>query len=63
MADWFNNDLSDYIDKKEKVVIDVRKNDKNLCFFQFYFVVVFFSNMWFLGSLRRYRFCIIYIDR
>ena len=28
MADWFNNDLSDYIDKKEKVIIDVRKNDK-----------------------------------
>ena len=28
MADWFNNDLSDYIDKKEKVVVDVRKNDK-----------------------------------
>lgn len=28
MADWFNNNLSDYIDKKEKVIIDVRKNDK-----------------------------------
>ncbi len=28
MADWFNNDLSDYIDKKEKVVVDVRKNGK-----------------------------------
>ena len=28
MADWFNNDLSDYIDKKEKVIVDVRKNDK-----------------------------------
>ncbi len=28
MADWFNDDLSDYIDKKEKVIIDVRKNDK-----------------------------------
>ena len=28
MADWFNNNLSDYIDQKEKVMIDVRKNDK-----------------------------------
>ena len=28
MADWFNNDLSDYIDKKEKIIIDVRKNNK-----------------------------------
>lgn len=28
MADWFNNNLSDFIDKKEKVIIDVRKNVK-----------------------------------
>ena len=28
MADWFNNDLSDYIDKKEKIIVDTRKNDK-----------------------------------
>ena len=28
MIDWFNNDLSDYIDKKEKIIIDTRKNDK-----------------------------------
>ena len=32
MADWFNNDLSDYIDKKEKVIIDVRKMIKFVLF-------------------------------
>lgn len=31
MADWLNNDLSDYIGKKEKVIIDTRKNDKMCC--------------------------------
>lgn len=25
MMDWFNDDLSDYINKKEKVLIDVRQ--------------------------------------
>ena len=42
MADWFNNDLSDYIDKKEKVVIDVRKNDK-ICVFSSFILSLFFS--------------------
>ncbi len=28
MADWFNNELSGYVDKKEKILIDVRKNNK-----------------------------------
>lgn len=32
MMDWFNDDLSDYINKKEKVLIDVRKNN-SLCWF------------------------------
>ena len=26
MADWFNNDLSDYIDKKEKVIVEKHKS-------------------------------------
>ncbi len=28
MADWLNNDLSDYVDDKEKILIDVRQNTK-----------------------------------
>lgn len=28
MVDWLNRNLSDYIDKKEKIIIDVRKNEK-----------------------------------
>ncbi len=42
MADWFNNDLSDYIDKKEKVIIDVRKNDK-ICVLSSFILSLFFS--------------------
>lgn len=50
MADWFNNDLSDYIDKKEKVVVDVRKNDK-ICIFSSFILSLFFSAICgFLGA-------------
>lgn len=28
--DWFNNNLSEYIDNKEKILVDTRKND-NIC--------------------------------
>ena len=28
MADWLNRNLYEYIDKKEKIFIDVRKNEK-----------------------------------
>lgn len=28
MVDWFNDNLSDYINKKERIIIDTRKNDK-----------------------------------
>ena len=42
MADWFNNDLSDHIDKKEKVIIDVRKNNK-ICVLSSFILSLFFS--------------------
>ena len=42
MADWLNNDLSDYIGKKEKVIVDVRKNNK-ICVLSSFFLSVFLS--------------------
>lgn len=50
MADWFNNDLSDYIDKKEKVVVDIRKNEK-LCIIASFISSLFLSVIFgFLGA-------------
>lgn len=42
MADWLNRNLYEYIDKKEKIIIDVRKNEK-ICRLASIFGGIFFG--------------------
>lgn len=42
MADWFNENLYEYIDKKEKIIIDVRRNEK-VCRLSSLFAGLFFA--------------------
>ena len=42
MADWLNRNLYEYIDKKEKIIIDVRKNEK-ICRLASIFSGIFFG--------------------